>query len=74
MPEKDRKTYIAAPAMDYHEYRSQFETVEEFLKHFATLSEDEVYAMISRTDTGTTSKACMFTTWKMAREEYSSVL
>ena len=72
MTDKDQKTYSVMDGMDYREYRSQFESDEDFRKHYAQLPETVVHQLISRTNASTMIKACMFTTWKMIREEMTA--
>ena len=53
----------------YSEYRSRFFSKKEFLRHYKALPEESVREMIRNTDSSTTIKACMFSTWKGTNED-----
>ena len=60
--------------MTYTEFQNSFPTAEEFKKALADLTEDEVRELIGNSNSGTTVKACMFGSWKSARQELGIAL
>ena len=48
----------------YSEYRKRFRSVNDFLRHYQSLTEETVRKMIDLDEGNTTVKACMYSAWK----------
>lgn len=56
--------------MTYSEFRSTFESVEEFRREFGSMSFEDACALISAEHASPSIKAAMIGSWRRAREEY----